>query len=41
MNCEFSWDTDLVGFDPPNLSDIMFDGPHQAQVEIATWAFCR
>ena len=29
-------DTDLVGFDPPNLSDIMFDGPHQAQVEIAT-----
>ena len=29
-------DTDLVGFDPPNLSDIMFAGPHQAQVEIET-----
>jgi hypothetical protein len=29
-------DTDIVGFDPPNLSDIMFNGPHQAEVEIET-----
>jgi hypothetical protein len=29
-------DTDLVGFDPPSLSDIIFNGPHQAEIEIAT-----